>query len=159
MSDPAEQAPNRVPWSPIVYLCAVAVSVVLGYTVPLPWFGPPLSDLLFAIGWLLAVAAVLMDVAAMRALWRAHTTINPTKAADHLVTDGPFAFSRNPLYLGNTALMFAIGMITGIVWFFVLGMVAAFATQKLAIVPEERHLALRFGKRYRDYQKKVRRWF
>jgi protein-S-isoprenylcysteine O-methyltransferase Ste14 len=37
--------------------------------------------------------------------------------------------------------------------------VAALATQRLAIEGEERHLAHRFGKRYRDYQKRVRRWF
>ncbi|WP_163269599.1 methyltransferase family protein [Chelativorans alearense] len=158
MSDSAE-APSRIPWPPILYLIAVAVGAALSYAVPLPWLGPPLSDLLFAVGWLLVAATILMDIAAIRALRRANTTINPTKVADHLVTGGPYAFSRNPLYLGNTALMFAIGMIAGALWFFVFGILAAYVTQKLAIEPEERHLALRFGKRYRDYQKKVRRWF
>ena len=31
-------------------------------------------------------------------------------------------------------------------------------TQKLAIQPEERHLDARFGKKYREYAKRVRRW-
>ena len=35
---------------------------------------------------------------------------------------------------------------------------AAYATQKLAIEREERHLQARFGKRYIDYAKRVRRW-
>ena len=43
-------------------------------------------------------------------------------------------------------------------WFLVLALVAAFLTQKLAIEPEERHLDVRFGKKYREYSKKVRRW-
>jgi len=34
----------------------------------------------------------------------------------------------------------------------------AFATQKLAVEPEEKHLEARFGKRYRDYARRVRRW-
>ncbi|MCT7375774.1 methyltransferase family protein [Chelativorans salis] len=159
MSDSTEHAPSRIPWPPILYLCAIAASVALAYAVPLPWFGPPLSDLLFAIGWLLLVAGVAMEIFAVRTLRRANTTIMVNRSAEHLVTSGPYAFSRNPIYLGNTAIMFAIGMISGVVWFFIFGIVAAIATQKLAIEPEERHLALRFGKRYRDYQKKARRWF
>lgn len=159
MSDTAEQAPSRIPWPPIVFACAVAVSVILDYAVPLPWLPSPLSDLLLAIGWLLAAGVVYMDFSALRSLKRARTAINPTRPAEHLVTTGAYAFSRNPLYLGNTALMIAVGFIIGSVWFIVMGIVASFLTQKLAIEPEERHLAARFGKRFRDYQKKVRRWF
>jgi protein-S-isoprenylcysteine O-methyltransferase Ste14 len=55
-------------------------------------------------------------------------------------------------------LMIGIGLIAGIVWFILLAPVAAFVTQKLAIEREERHLEARFGKKYRDYTKKVRRW-
>ena len=70
---------------------------------------------------------------------------------------------RNPLgakaiYLGNTLMMIGIGLASGILWFILLGLVAAFATQKLAIEREERHLDQKFGKRWRDYSKKVRRW-
>jgi protein-S-isoprenylcysteine O-methyltransferase Ste14 len=74
------------------------------------------------------------------------------------VSGGPFSFSRNPIYLANTMLTFGIGLIAGSVWFILLGLVAAFATQKLAIEREEKHLDARFGKKYRDYRKKVRRW-
>lgn len=159
MSDSLEHAPSRFPWPPVLYLAAIAISVLLNYAVPLPWLLPPLSDIVFAIGWLLVLAAAYLYIGAFRALQSSNTTIYPTKGADHLVTTGPFAISRNPIYLGNTVLMFAIGMISGIVWFFALGLAAAFATQKLAIEPEERHLELRFGKRFRDYRKKARRWF
>ena len=34
----------------------------------------------------------------------------PNRAADHLVTKGPFSFTRNPIYLGNTMLMIGIGI-------------------------------------------------
>ena len=158
MSEPLSQAPSRIPWPPIIYLAAIAASVLLGYVAPSPWFGSPLSDILFAGGWLLVVATVFLWSSALRAMRQAHTTVLPTKPAEHLVTGGPFSFSRNPIYLGNTVMMFAIGMIAGLPWFFLLALIAAFLTQKLAIEPEERHLALRFGKKYRDYAKSVRRW-
>lgn len=97
-------------------------------------------------------------MAAFHTLRKANTTVLPHRGADHLVTDGPFSFTRNPIYLANTLLMFGLGLVSGITWFFLLGLVAAFLTQKLAIEGEEQHLEIRFGKRYRDYAKRVRRW-
>lgn len=150
--------PSRLPWPPLIYVAAVALAIVLQWLWPLPWIGPPLADLLFALGWLMVLAALALDFGAMRTMRKAQTTILPHRAADHLVTGGPFALSRNPIYLGNTTLMVAIGFIAGSLWFVLLAPVAAILTTFLAIRPEERHLAERFGKRYRDYQKKVRRW-
>lgn len=150
--------PSRLPWPPLIYVAAVALAIVLQWLWPLPWIGPPLADLLFALGWLMVLAALALDFGAMRTMRKAQTTILPHRAADHLVTGGPFALSRNPIYLGNTTLMVAVGFIAGSLWFVLLAPVAAILTTFLAIRPEERHLAERFGKRYRDYQKKVRRW-
>ncbi|WEX11632.1 isoprenylcysteine carboxylmethyltransferase family protein [Chelativorans sp. AA-79] len=159
MSQPTDAPPSRIPWPPILYLVAVALGILAGVLLPSPWFGSPLADILFAAGWLMVIAALAMDIAALRALRRAGTTILPTRTSAHLVTGGPYAFSRNPIYLGNTMLVIGIGLITGNPWFFLFAILAAFATQKLAVEPEERHLAQRFGKHYRDYQKRARRWF
>ena len=153
-----ELRPNSVPWPPLIYVAAILLSVLLAYLVPLPWIGSPMSDILFAVGCVTVVMAVVMEIAAMRALARHKTTIKPHQASAHLVTDGPYAFTRNPIYLGNTMLMIGAGLIFGIVWLIGLAIAAAFATQKLAIEGEERHLDLRFTKRFRDYRKKVRRW-
>jgi protein-S-isoprenylcysteine O-methyltransferase Ste14 len=153
-----QNSPNRLPWPPIIYLAAIAISIALGLLFPLPWISAPLSDILFAAGWLLVAAMVALDFSAMRTMARAKTTIMPNRASEHLVTTGAFSFTRNPIYLGNTLLMIGVGLITGIAWFLPLAIAAAFATQKLAIEREERHLEARFGKRYRDYAKRVRRW-
>jgi protein-S-isoprenylcysteine O-methyltransferase Ste14 len=150
--------PNRLPWPPLVYLAAMAASIALHLLYPLPFIGPPLSDILFAAGALLIVAVVAVDVSAIRALQRAKTTVMPHRGAEHLVTDGAFSFTRNPIYLANTVLMFGAGLLSQITWFFPLALIAAFITQKLAIEREEKHLEMRFGKKYRDYAKRVRRW-
>jgi protein-S-isoprenylcysteine O-methyltransferase Ste14 len=150
--------PNRLPWPPLIYLAAIAASIVLHLAYPLPFIGPPLSDILFAGGGLLIIGVVAIDVSAIRTLQRAKTTVMPHRGSEHLVTNGAFSFSRNPIYLANTMLMFGAGLLSQIVWFFPLGLIAAFLTQKLAIEREERHLEIRFGKRYRDYAKRVRRW-
>ena len=151
-------APSNFPWPPVIYGVACLGAVLLGWLVPLPWIGPPLSDILFAVGLLAIAAALALIVVGIRTLRRHNTTEMPHRASEHLVTEGPFGLSRNPIYLGDTLLLIGIGLAAGIWWFILLAVVAAFVTQKLAIEREERHLDARFGKRFRDYRKKVRRW-
>lgn len=150
--------PNVIPWPPLIACAAIAVAIVLGLLVPLPWLPPPMSDILFAIGWIMIAGALAIDVTAMRTMSRHKTTIMPNRASEHLVTDGPFSFTRNPIYLANVMMIAAIGLVSGIVWFLPMALVTGIATQKLAIEREEKHLDARFGKRYRDYVKRVRRW-
>ncbi|MEW9837365.1 methyltransferase family protein [Mesorhizobium marinum] len=155
---PAAEKAGVVPWPPLIYVIAIAASVVLHGLYPLPWFGSPMSDILVAVGWLALLAMVALYFSAFRALKRAGTPINPNARPEHLVTGGPFGVTRNPIYLANTLLMLGVGLATGIAWFVPLALAAAFATQKMAIEREERWLAEKFGKRYRDYAKRVRRW-
>ncbi len=148
----------RLPWPPLISLAAIAGSIALNLLYPLPYFGSPLADILFAAGWLLVAAALGLGISAVRTLHRHRTTVMPTRASEHLVTSGPFGVTRNPIYLGNAMLTVGIGLISGIAWFFPAALAAAALTQWFAIRPEERHLEARFGKRYRDYSRSVRRW-
>lgn len=150
--------PNSIPWPPLIYLAAIAASVALAIWIPLPWFGPPLADILFAMGIIAMAAAVALDFYAMKTLHDHKTTIMPNRASSHVVTKGPYAFTRNPIYVGNTLVMIGGGLVAGVVWFLPLALIAAFITQKLAIEREEKYLGAKFGKFYRDYRKKVRRW-
>jgi protein-S-isoprenylcysteine O-methyltransferase Ste14 len=166
MSEPRRQfkppavgdRPNSVPWPPLILVAAIAAGYVLTVFLPLPWPPSPLSDMLFAAGLLLIAAALAMDIAAMRTMHRAKTTILPHRASDHLVTAGPFGFSRNPIYVANVMIVSGIGLVAGWPWFFVAALLVGLLINVLAIPGEERHLEHRFGKAYRDYKKSVRRW-
>jgi protein-S-isoprenylcysteine O-methyltransferase Ste14 len=150
--------PNSLPWPPIIYLTAIAVSVALNAFYPLPWFGQPLSGILCVLGGLMIAAFIALNISSIRAMRRAGTSVRPDRGTDHLVTDGPFAFTRNPLYLAGTMLVLGIGLVLGSVWFLLLAILGAFTVQKLAIEREERHLQARFGESYLDYSGRVRRW-
>jgi protein-S-isoprenylcysteine O-methyltransferase Ste14 len=150
--------PNHVPWPPIIYLTAIAVGVALNVFYPLPWFGQPLSGILFVLGCLLIAGFAALNVLATRTMHRAGTTVRPDRGTDHLVTDGPFAFSRNPIYVAGTLLVLGIGLVWGSAWHLLLAFLAAFTVQKLAIEREERHLQARFGATYVAYAGRVRRW-
>jgi protein-S-isoprenylcysteine O-methyltransferase Ste14 len=89
---------------------------------------------------------------------RRRANILPHRAATALVTTGPFAWSRNPIYLANGLLLLGLGGLFDNAWFFVAAPVAAFATDRLAIRREERHLAALFGAAWSVYVGRVRRW-
>ena len=75
-----------------------------------------------------------------------------------LVTTGPFAHVRNPLYIGNIALWIGFALTAQLVW---LAAVAAvlLALEYHAIVRwEERLLEARVGDAYREYLSRVPRW-
>jgi protein-S-isoprenylcysteine O-methyltransferase Ste14 len=153
-----ETGPIHFPWPPILYVAAIAASIALSWLAPLPWLTEPLAGMLLVAGIALAIAAVAMVVSAIHTMHKAKTSIRLDRPAAHLVQKGPYSISRNPIYLGNTFLMIGVGLAAGMPWFIILAIVAAFLTQKLAIEREESHLDQRFGKKYRDYRKRVRRW-
>jgi len=150
--------PRRVPLPPLIYVVAIALSLFCHYLYPLPWLSSPLSDILLAVGWLALAAVFALFFTAVRAMRRAKTTLDPNGVPEHLVTSGPFSITRNPMYFANTLLMIGVGLISGITWFPIFAVIAAFTTQKLAIEREEKLLMERFGKKYLDYTKRVRRW-
>jgi protein-S-isoprenylcysteine O-methyltransferase Ste14 len=152
------ERPNSVPWPPIILVCAIAVGFILNGVYDL---GSPfgiVGELLFGLGAMIILIAILIDIAAMRTMHGAKTTIMPHKGSDHLVTKGVFAFSRNPIYLANAMLIFGLGLVFSNYWLCLIMPIAAFATQKLAIEREEKHLETRFGGAFRSYKKKVNRW-
>jgi protein-S-isoprenylcysteine O-methyltransferase Ste14 len=153
-----ERGPIHFPWPPILYVAAILASIVLSWAVPLPWLAEPLAGMLLVAGIVLGAAAIALVLTAIHMMHKANTSVRLDRPAQHLVQDGPFSISRNPIYLGNTLFMIGIGLAAGMLWFIILAIVAAFLTQKLAIEREEPHLDQRFGKKYRDYRKRVRRW-
>ncbi len=152
--DVAER-PNVLPWPPMIYATAALAAVVLGRFLPLG-FEP--GRAVRTAGVLLACAAVALDISAMAVMWRARTNIFPHRGADALITSGPFHWSRNPIYLGNTLVMLGMALFLGAPWFAALGLAAAAFVQHLAIRREEAHLAQRFGEAWRNYAARTPRW-
>lgn len=150
--------PNKIPWPPIILVCSIIAGFVLGAFLPLPWTAGAARDVLQGAGFVLIAIAILLYTLTIRELWSHKTTVNPTAKSTHLVTTGPFAFSRNPIYLGNVLLMVGIGLAFSNAWLILIAFIAAWLEQRFAILREERHLEARFGRAWRDYSKRVRRW-
>ncbi|MEP9351595.1 isoprenylcysteine carboxylmethyltransferase family protein [Xanthobacter sp. KR7-225] len=154
---PAER-PNRIPWPPLLYGAALALGFGLGWLAPLGWPREPAGGALRIAGGTLAAMGLALDLWSVVALHRARTNILPHRAADRLVTGGPYALSRNPIYLGNTLLVLGLGLALANGWLMVAAFTAAVATDRLAARREEAHLAARFGAEFAAYRARVPRW-
>jgi protein-S-isoprenylcysteine O-methyltransferase Ste14 len=134
----------------------VISALVFNVFVPLPAIA---NVWIRTIGGLVIGMGVALDLWAILTMRRAHTNILPHRAADFLVTSGPFAFTRNPIYVGNTLSMLGAGFCFENTWFVLFGIVGAFMVDRLAIRREEIHLAASFGARWTEYSSRVPRWF
>lgn len=110
-----------------------------------PWVrdGGPLDLALGAVGWV-----VFLSGAAMR-FW-ATLYVGGRKGKD-LVTDGPYAVCRNPLYIGSFLIALSVGLFLNSA-VAVMGVLVASAAFVLWVIPiEEARLLSRFGESYRAY--------
>lgn len=148
---------NSFPWPPVLYVATIAAAFALHWARPLPW--PGLDDMAARLlGYGFGFASVVLVVWAMVELRRANTTFMPDGVSSALVTTGPYAYFRNPIYLGEVLLLFCAAEILKNVWFVVLALVFAVFITVLQILPEERHLSAKFGDAYAAYRARTRRW-
>ena len=107
----------------------------------------------FCVG-ILSNLIFLISVLCMKDSWRAGI---PVKDKTELVTDGIYAYSRNPAFLGfdlqyiGMLLMFC-NLLTGMFTVFAIVML------HLQILQEERYLTATFGTAYLDYRHRVFRY-
>lgn len=145
--------PNSIPWPPLIVagtaLAAVALNRLLPVGVPFPGW----------IGYAVAVAGLGLDLTAAFTMQRHRANILPHRAATALVTSGPFAVSRNPIYLGNTIVLVGAAGFFHDAWFLLAAVVEVWLVTVLAIQREEKHLAAMFGADWDAYCRRVPRWF
>lgn len=149
--------PNRWPWPPMIVGFTAIAAVALSQIAPTGgWFPPSVGTQL--VGGAIVAVGLGLDVWAMLTMRRHNANILPHRAATALVTTGPFALSRNPIYLANTLLLAGAGLVLMNAWLVGAAAAQAWLVSRLAIRREEAHLAIRFGDAWRAYAAKVPRW-
>ena len=107
-----------------------------------------------------AAGSATLAAATVRRFGVAGTTVDPTQPARAtvLVTEGPNALTRNPMYVGLAGLLVAHAIARGGLrtWLPVAGFVAL--VDRLQVRHEEEALRAAFGEAYDDYCAHVRRW-
>lgn len=154
----ADPPPARAPWPPIL----IAAAVLVGQAVDRASEGAMQALAAFpgaaALGGAIVVLALANDLWCAATLRRHETTIMPHRPASRLATDGPFRWSRNPIYVSHVAVVFGLGLLLGSPFTMLLTPLLALGLHSLSILPEERHLLGKFGDDYRAYMARTRRW-
>jgi protein-S-isoprenylcysteine O-methyltransferase Ste14 len=76
-----------------------------------------------------------------------------------LIDSGPFALVRNPLYIGNLLLWVGFALVARLLWFAPIAGVLLALEYHAIVRWEERLLETRIGESYRQYLRRVPRWF
>jgi protein-S-isoprenylcysteine O-methyltransferase Ste14 len=154
LPEPGDSPGVHIP-PPFFYVAAIGGGALLRRIAPLAigWGAPRVLA-----AWLLV--ALSAGLFAWSFFWfaRQKTTIIPNKPATALVLDGPFRFTRNPLYLALALLAAGAGLWLNTWWVFILLVPAIALIDRLVIAREEAYLRRRFGAEYDAYMARVRRW-
>jgi protein-S-isoprenylcysteine O-methyltransferase Ste14 len=140
---------------PLLFVGALALGLVLHWIRP----AQPLPSLPARVmGVVLVMASGLLARSAEAAMKRAGTNIRPDQPTLAIVSDGPFRFTRNPLYLALTGLYAGIALLVDALWPLLLLAPVLAVLRWGVIAREERYLEAKFGEAYRAYRSRVRRW-
>lgn len=80
-------------------------------------------------------------------------------ASGELATEGPFAITRNPVYLGEGAIALGIAMMSRMPWLVLVTLIVGLLVTALIVDWEESVLRRRHGAAYEEYARQVPRWF
>jgi len=143
----------------------IALATLL-FGLALDWFLP--SFILrgtFGFGTCLVIAVIFiapgiaMAIVAWRSFVQAGTNVEPWKPSLRLVTEGIFAWMRNPMYVGLILLLVGLAIALGSDWTLVLVLPAALILHFGVVKREERYLTATFGESYQTYTSTVPRYF
>ena len=75
-----------------------------------------------------------------------------------LNTQGPYAYVRNPLYLGNLGICAGLLLVANAAWAYAIGLSFFFVQYFFIVRAEENFLRQKYGARFEEYASKVPRW-
>lgn len=155
MSSEPTDSPGVVVPPPFIYLAGLLAAFGLDWVWPVALL-PDTPQ--YIVGALLFSAGAHIVVSVFRRFRSAGTNIEPYKPTTAIVTDGVFAYSRNPVYLAAAIATLGIGIVSDNAWVLLTLVPTLLIIRYAVITREERYLEGKFGDDYRRYKASVRRW-
>jgi protein-S-isoprenylcysteine O-methyltransferase Ste14 len=118
----------------------------------------PGSSLRIALGVAVICGGVAILGGAFSVFRRIGQHPDPRKPTPTIARDGPYRFTRNPMYLGGSLIQLGLGIAIGNAWIVLLLVPVVGFIHYRAILPEERYLEEKFGDEYASFKASVRRW-
>ncbi len=148
-------SPRVIAPPPLIYLSGLATGIILHWLKPVSFLP---ENFALPLGVTITAVSIILVTTAMREFIKAKTNIDVRKPTTSIVTDGPYRFTRNPIYLAMTLLVVGIAVWVNTLWVFVTLVPVLLVMRFGVIAREEIYLAKKFGDEYLGYKSKVRRW-
>jgi protein-S-isoprenylcysteine O-methyltransferase Ste14 len=107
--------------------------------------------------WGIGISAYFIGLALR--IWAQQHLHYRLEVRTQLTTNGPYQFSRNPIYIGNILICVALTIISELLWLAPITFLWCAMVYSLVIRHEEAGLIKRYGLPYRKYMSEVPRWF
>jgi protein-S-isoprenylcysteine O-methyltransferase Ste14 len=143
---------------PILFGGALVLALILEGLVPL---GPGLgggTGRSVAVGLSFVVLGGALLAMAANRFSQAGTNLPTWEAALALVEDGPYRFSRNPIYISLLLIYFGLATALTSVWAILFFPVLMAVVHYGIVLREEAYLTEKFGAAYKSYLARVPRW-
>jgi protein-S-isoprenylcysteine O-methyltransferase Ste14 len=157
MSDTPSETPDTagvVAPPPLIYADALAAGVLSKALFPVGFLPRTVAR---ALGLPLIGSGLLLFFSGLLTMHRAGTEVRPDRPTTSLVVEGPYRFTRNPIYLGFTLVYGGIATLVNSLSSALLLPFVLVVMRRGVIEREEHCLELIFGKEYLRYKARVRR--
>ena len=109
-------------------------------------------------GWAALAIGIGLILWAFATFLRQRTAIYPNQPATQIVRDGPYRWTRNPMYLSLTIIYLGLSLLMNSVVPILILPIVLLLLVRLVIRREERYLRSAFPEEYAAYCAEVRRW-
>lgn len=140
---------------PLIFAGAVVAAVILAMLLPEPTVVPGEWRLL---GLLPVALGSGLHWWAWRTFRLRKTTVRADRSPRRLVTDGPYARTRNPMYLGGIVILLGLAVLLGSSASFLAPLGYGLVAHLLFLPAEEQVMRERFGDEYPEYRASVPTW-
>jgi protein-S-isoprenylcysteine O-methyltransferase Ste14 len=147
--------PGVIAPPPLIYASALLAGLLTNRRYHIPFLPRPLARML---GWPLIVGGFAVGLLGSRQMRRAETNVSPYRPATAIVTEGPYRFTRNPLYLSMTLLYGGVSALANALPPVLLLPLVLHLMRRGVIEREESYLERKFGDVYLEYKVRVPRW-
>ena len=147
--------PRKFPFPPAVPVIALLLSWALGRLWPIPFAR---SSPTFWVGLALCILPFALPIWAGRTFHLHQTTVHPRGEVGAIATDGPYRFTRNPMYVSLLLVYLGASLVFRLPWAWILLPAVFLGLHFGVIIPEEEYLQAKFGETYLNYKTQVRRW-
>jgi protein-S-isoprenylcysteine O-methyltransferase Ste14 len=145
---------------PVIPVTGFLVGVVLERLIPIgPAIGGRLLIVVRDVGGVIFAFGIVGFAWMIVTMKRARTPIHNARTPTTLVENGPFRFTRNPMYVFGSVWYAGLALLLVQPWALALLAVVVVTTHYGVVLREEEYLERRFGDAYRRYKARVPRYW